>query len=57
MLEAYYAPDKTNSLKFRNALPMSVNKMFKFFKENKNELKNLPLYFELLNIELEDLFF
>lgn len=56
MLEAYYSPHKKVLLNFKNSLPMNNDQMFSFFISNKVNIKDLPLYFELLKIEISDLF-
>ena len=56
MFEAFYAPDKELSSKLRESNLKKVNDMLKFFKENKLNLSDKPLYFELLSLELNDIF-
>jgi len=56
MLGAYYAPNKTISLKFKETQVPEVAGMEVFFNENKINLSGLFLYFELLNLELTDIF-
>ena len=51
-----YSPHKEVLLKFKNSLPMNNDQMFVFFMSGEVNIKDLPLYFELLKIEISDIF-
>ena len=55
MLTAYYSPEPEKLQKFNEEKQDSFQSMGKFFQENKINLSNQALYFELLQIEISDL--
>ena len=56
MLEAYYSPEPELLNKFKLLGPNEMNSIFEFFKTNKRNLEKQPLYFKMLESELDTLF-
>jgi hypothetical protein len=56
MLEAYYSPDPALLFEFKSKNLATKKQMFYFFQERKVKLEGKPLYFELLEKELEQVF-
>lgn len=57
LLEAYYSPYKDVLSKFKQPAPTKTfDEMFAFFESNLVNLEKQPLYFELLNREINDIF-
>jgi len=56
MLETYYSPNPLLLKGFNNLISKSNKEMFQYFQENKINLEKEPLYFELLELELNDVF-